>query len=515
MSLPSPEPAEPALPDWAAPLLPLDEHNRRLRHHVHPPAWRNPAPLDRYDLVVLGGGTGGLVTAAIAAALGAQVALVERHLLGGDCLNVGCVPSKALLRAARAWAAARDAERFGGPPVSGPGDFAATMERMRRVRADISVHDSAARFRELGVEVFLGEGRFTHPDCLEVSGARLRFRRAVVATGARAAVPPVPGLAEAGYLTNETVFSLTELPGRLLVVGGGPIGCELAQAFARFGCAVTLVEMTDRLLPRDDPAAARIVRSALERDGVEVLTEAVLRRVERRGDQRVATVEVGGVEREVSADHLLIATGRAANVEEAGLAAAQIRFDRRGIETDERLRTSNSRVYAVGDVNARFPFTHAADAQARMVVQNALFYGRGRVGELVIPWTTFTSPEVAQVGLTEPEAREQGAETITIPLEQVDRFRLDGDTEGFLRVHLAAGSDRIVGATVVAEHAGELIGQLTTAMTLDIGLDRLGQTIFPYPTGAEIIRKAADAHRRGRLTPMVKKAFDLFFHLTR
>jgi pyruvate/2-oxoglutarate dehydrogenase complex dihydrolipoamide dehydrogenase (E3) component len=502
-------------------LLAGDEHDRTLLERVHPTGWSEPEPHDRYDLVVLGAGTGGLVSAAIAAGLGGRVALIERALMGGDCLNVGCVPSKALLRAARAWSEARTAkDRFGGPTVEGPGDFGAAMERMRRLRAALSPNDSAPRFRDLGVDVFLGSGRFTGEDGVEVNGRSLRFRRAILATGARPVIPDVPGLRASDPLTNETVFTLTELPPRLLIVGGGPIGCELAQAFARFGSAVTLVEAAPRLLPRDDPDAARIVKAALEKDGVEVRLGARVVRV--ASDEGVHRAEVrveGGAGRsgEVEAERILVATGRAPNVEEIGLEAAGIRSGARGVETDDRLRTTNSRVFAVGDVNGRFQFTHAADAQARIAVQNALFFGRKKASALVIPWCTYTSPEVAQVGIGGEEAarRESEVETITIPLAEVDRARLDGEEEGFLRVHLRAGSDQILGATVVAEHAGELIAPLTAAITAGLGLDRLGSTILPYPTVAEAVRRAADGHRRKRLTPTVRRGFELFLRTLR
>ena len=505
-------------PGVLAPLLPLGEANRRLRASVHPPDWRNPAPRKSYDLVVMGGGTAGLVTAAIGAALGAHVALVERHLLGGDCLNVGCVPSKALIRAARSWDAARRSARdFAGPEAGGPGDFAAAMERMRRIRADIGVHDSAARFRDLGVDVFLGEGRFTGPERVEVAGAALHFRRAVIATGTRPAVPPIPGLEEAGYLTNETVFSLTAAPEHLLVIGGGPIGCELGQAFARLGSRVTVVERGDRLLSHDDPEAAAVVRRALERDGVEVLTGTEVVSAEAAGDERRLVVRRGDAERELTGDALLVASGRSPNVEGIGLEAAGVRFGRDGVEVDDRLQTSNGSVYAVGDVNGQWAFTHAADAQARMVVRNALFYGRGKLSELVMPWVTYTSPELAHVGISAEDAAKRGdeVESITVPLSEVDRARLDGETEGFLRVHLQGGSDRILGATLVAEHAGEIISLLTAAMTAGTGLGRLGETVFPYPTQAEVVRKAADAWRRRKLTPLAKRGFELFFRLLR
>jgi pyruvate/2-oxoglutarate dehydrogenase complex dihydrolipoamide dehydrogenase (E3) component len=495
-------------------VQPLDAHNRRLLENVHPPAWANPQPKGKYHLVVIGAGTAGLVTAAIGAALGARVALVERELMGGDCLNVGCVPSKALLAAARGWQAAREAaERFGGPAVSGDGDFAGAMERMRRIRAELSPVDSAARFRELGVDVFLGEGRFVGDEEVEVDGRRLRFHRAVIATGARAFIPPIEGIGGVACLTNETIFSLTERPRHLAVLGGGPIGCELGQAFARFGSRVTLLEAGTRILTKDDPDAAEVVASALRRDGVHLLTGARVAAVTRGEAGTALRYTREGASAELHASHLLVAVGRAPNVDGMGLEAAGVEFDARGVKVDERMRTANPRVYAIGDVASRFQLTHAADAQARMVVRNALFYGRGRASDLVIPWCTYTSPELAHVGIAPDEAAEAGDEvrTITVPLAEVDRARTDGETEGFLRVHLKAGSDTILGATLVGPHAGEVISQVTQAMTAGTGLGKIGETIFPYPTLAEALRKAADAHGRGRLTPTARRAFGFFF----
>lgn len=495
-------------------VQPLDAHNRRLLENVHPPAWVNPQPQGKYHLVVIGAGTAGLVTAAIGAALGARVALIERELMGGDCLNVGCVPSKSLLAAARGWQAAREAAaRFGGPAVSGDGDFAGAMERMRRIRAELSPVDSAARFRELGVDVFLGQGRFVSDEEVDVDGRRLRFHRAVVATGARAFVPSIEGIGGVACLTNETVFSLTERPEHLAVLGGGPIGCELGQAFARFGSRVTLLEAGSRILTKDDPDAAEVVASALRRDGVHLLTDARVAGVDRDGAGTTLRYTRDGQSAELRASHLLVAVGRAPNVEGMGLEAAGVEFDAKGVKVDERMRTANPRVYAIGDVASRFQLTHAADAQARMVVRNALFYGRGRASDLIIPWCTYTSPELAHVGIAPDEAAEAGAEvrTITIPLAEVDRARTDGETEGFLRVHLKAGSDTILGATLVGPHAGEVVSQVTQAMTAGTGLGKIGETIFPYPTLAEALRKAADAHGRGRLTPTARRAFGLFF----
>lgn len=492
------------------PLHPWDEHNRRLQAQVHPSDWVNPTPSGRYNLVVIGGGTAGLVTAAGAAGLGAKVALIERHLLGGDCLNVGCVPSKALLRSARAAAAVREAGAF-GVRVEGDAtvDFPAVMTRLRRLRADLSPHDSAARFRELGVEVYLGDGRFTGADTIEVGGRTLHFARAAIATGARAAAPDIPGLASVPYLTNETVFSLTELPRRLAVIGAGPIGCELAQGFARFGAQVVLIESAAGILPREDREAAAVLRAALERDGVRILRDGRDLSVA-RGDGGIRwQLATAGREQEGIADALLVAVGRAPNVEGLGLEAAGVAYDRKGVRVDERLRTTNPKIYACGDVCSRFKFTHAADFMARIVIQNALFGGRRRVSELVIPWCTYTAPEVAQVGLTVEQARADGIaiDTFTLPLDRVDRAILDGEENGFVRVHVRRGTDRIVGATVVAAHAGDLIGELSLAMTAKIGLRGIGAAIHPYPTQAEAIRKLGDLYGRTRLTPFVKRLF--------
>ena len=492
-------------------------NDQRLMANVQPADWVNPVPQSRYDLVVVGAGTGGLVTAAGAAGLGAKVALIEAHRMGGDCLNVGCVPSKGVIAAARAWQAAGDAEKFGGPGVGGTGDFGAAMERMRRLRADLSVVDSVSRFTGLGVDVFLGRGRFTGRDQVEVDGQTLRFRRAVIATGARAAAPPLPGLADAGYLTNETIFSLTTLPPRLLVLGAGPIGCEMAQSFARFGSRVTVIDRAPRILHRDDPDAAAVVHHALVRDGVTIALGSMVEQVERRGAETTVTYSIDGVRHTVSGDALLVAVGRKPNVEDVGLEGAGVQYDPQGVVIDDRLRTSNRRIFAVGDVCSKLQFTHSADFQARLVLANALFFGRGRNSALVIPWATYTSPEVAHVGITVEDAARDGVrlDTVTVPLHDVDRAVLEGETDGFLRVHLRQGTDRILGVTIVDSHAGELIGEACLAVTNRLRIGALGRTIHPYPTRAEAYRKAADQWRRGKLTPMVRRILGLWFRAFR
>lgn len=498
-------------------IEPMDEHNEKLIRNVHPPDWVNPEPAPRYHMVVIGGGTAGLVSAAGAAGLGAKVALIERHLMGGDCLNVGCVPSKGVIRAARAWHDARQAhDRFGGPSINGgPGDFGAAMERMRRLRAGISHVDSAQRFRSLGVDVFLGDGRFLSPDTVEVGGKRLSFRRAVITTGGRAAVPSIPGLAEAGYRTNETIFNLTELPKRLAVIGGGPIGCELSQAFARLGSRVTHLVQEGHILPREDTDAAEVVQQAMLADGVQLEFGIKVIEVRSQGPEKTVVFERGGTRHEAEVDEILLAIGRTPNVEGLGLEAAGVRYTPKGVEVDDNLRTSNPSIYACGDVASRFQFTHLADAQARIVIQNALFFGRSKASALTIPWCTYTTPEIAHVGMYEKDARDKGLEvdTLTVHLKDVDRAILDGATEGFLRVHVEKGSKegKILGATLVAEHAGDMIGELCLAVTHGIGLAKIASVIHPYPTQGEVVKKAADLWRRGKLTPTVKKIFGWWF----
>ena len=494
----------------AADLQPWDEHNRRLHAQVHPADWVNPAPAPRYNLVVIGGGTAGLVTAAGAAGLGAKVALIERHLLGGDCLNVGCVPSKALIRAARAAAEVRRAGDF-GVRVAGEVsvDFAAVMERMRRLRADLSPHDSAQRFRELGVDVFIGDGKFTGRDTVQVGGATLRFAHAVIATGARAAAPAIPGLDTVPYLTNETLFSLTTLPKRLGVIGAGPIGCEMAQSFARFGAEVFLVESINGVLPREDRDAAMILQAALLRDGVKLLGGGKNLRLTKAPEGVRLLVESHGRDRDLVVDQLLLAVGRAPNVEGLGLEKAGVEFGKKGVVVDDNLRTTNPRVFACGDICSPYQFTHAADFMARIVIQNALFKGRKKASALVIPWCTYTSPEIAHVGLYPREAKAKGIEldTFTQQMGKVDRAILDGEDEGFVRVHVRKGTDEILGATIVAAHAGDLIGELSVAMTNRIGLGKIAGALHPYPTQAEAIRKVGDLYNRTRLTPFVKSLF--------
>jgi pyruvate/2-oxoglutarate dehydrogenase complex dihydrolipoamide dehydrogenase (E3) component len=491
-------------------LQPLDEYNLRLQANVHPVDWVNPSPAEIYDLVVLGGGTAGLVVAAGAAGLGLglKVALVEKNLLGGDCLNVGCVPSKCLIRSSRVAAEMRDAESWGvRSPHQVEVDFPGVMARMRRIRSGISHHDSAERFRGLGVDVFLGTARFRDRQTVEVEGKNLKFKKAVIATGARATRPQIPGLAEAGYLTNETVFSLTECPQRLAVIGGGPIGCELAQAFHRLGSQVTLFHKHGHLLDKEDPEAAEIVQEEFIREGVGLILSSRLDRVEKTVTGKKIYYQQDGVEKTLEVDEILVGAGRSPNVEGLNLEAAGVQFNQKGIVVNDYLQTTNPKIYGAGDICMKWQFTHAADAAARIVIKNTLFspfgLGRSKLSNLVMPWVTYTDPEIAHVGLDEKEAQAQGlaTNTIKIPFTSVDRAITDGETNGFIKVLHQKGSDRILGATIVARHAGEMISEVTLAIVTKQGLNALSGVIHPYPTQAEAIKKAADAYRKTLLTP--------------
>lgn len=499
-------------------IEPMDDFNQALIDNVHPANWVNPAPAERYNLVVIGAGTAGLVTAAGAAGLGAKVALIERHMMGGDCLNVGCVPSKCLIRSGRVAAEMKHAARLGIAPVEPEVDFPEVMRRMRDVRASISPHDSAKRFSEMGIDVFFGEARFSGPDTIEVGGATLRFKKACIASGARAASPPIEGLSEAGFHTNETIFSLTERPGRIGIVGAGPIGCELAQTFQLLGCKVTLLEVADRIMSREDAAASEIVHRSMVADGVEMVVGATIQRVTRNGDERTIDVKVGEETRSIVVDEILIGAGRKPNVDGLNLEAAGVDYDpRAGVRVNDQMQTSNSNIYAAGDVCMAWKFTHAADFAARIVIQNALFMGRKKLSALSMPWCTYTHPEIAHVGLYDHEAAEQGIEVDTYvqPFDGVDRALTDGEPEGFVKVHTKKGSDTIVGATIVATNAGDLISEITLAMTNGIGLKGLANTIHPYPTQADAIRKIGDQYNRTRLTPTVKRIMAAWLKATR
>ena len=508
----------------AVTIEPRDRYNQELLANVHPPDWANPTPVACYDLVVIGAGTAGLVTAKGAAGLGIglKVAMIEKNLMGGDCLNVGCVPSKCLIRSSRVVAEMKNASPYGvEPPKEVNIDFPAVMARMRQVRTGISPVDSAVGAKKAGVDVFFGEAKFKNGDTITVGGQDLKFKKAVIASGARAVRPRITGIEEVGYLTNETVFSLTTLPPKLAVIGGGPIGCELAQAFQRLGSEVTLFHKGSHLLNKEDPDAAEIVQQALIKDGIRLVLNCQLEGVKDSPAGKVISF-VGDKGREsIAVSEILAGAGRQPNVESLNLEAVGVEYDeRRGVKVNDNLQTTNSKIYGAGDVCMNWKFTHAADAAARIVIKNTLFspfgLGKSKLSDLVMPWVTFTDPEIAHVGMYEDEAHAKDIDcnTIKINFDDVDRALADGETEGFVKILHKKGSDEILGATIVARHGGEMIGEITTAMIGEMGLSKLSTVIHPYPTQAMAIKQAADAYRRTLLTERTKKLLGFLYKLS-
>ena len=505
----------------AVTIAPMDEYNQELLANVHPPDWANPKPVALYDLVVIGAGTAGLVTAKGAAGLGIglKVAMIEKNLMGGDCLNVGCVPSKCLIRSSRVVADMKESSPYGvKPPENIEVDFPTVMARMRQVRTKISPVDSAVAAKKAGVDVFFGEASFTSDDTITVNGQNLKFKKAVIAAGARAVKPKIQGIEEVGYLTNENVFSLTELPKKLAVIGGGPIGCELAQAFHRLGSEVILFHKGSHLLNKEDPDAAQIVQQSFIKEGIRLVLNCQLQGVKSSLDGKVISFAKDGGQESIVVDEILAGAGRQPNVESLNLEAVGVEYDpRRGVKVNDNLQTSNPKIYGAGDICMDWKFTHAADAAARIVIKNTLFspfgLGKSKLSDLVMPWVTFTDPEIAHVGMYESEAQAKGlsCNTIKINFDDVDRALADGETEGFLKILHKKGSDEILGATIVARHAGEMISEITTATIGKMGLSKLSTVIHPYPTQASAIKQAADAYRRTLLTERTKKLLGFLY----
>ena len=462
----------------------------------------NPTPRDKYHLVVVGAGPAGLISAIGAAGVGAKVALIERHVMGGDCLNVGCVPSKALLEYTSA--------------VKDP-TFDAAFSWLREVRAGIAPHDSVDRYTELGVDVFLGSASFNTDGRICVDGLPLTTRRTVICTGATAAMPPIPGLAESDPLTNESVFDLVEAPASISILGAGAIGCELATVFARLGVSVQLFEMAPRVLPAELPRASASVEAELKRLGVVLHLGRSVTTVRRDSVFHITARDGQGASVEVSTEQLLVALGRAPNIQALQLENAGVAVSERGfITTDARLRTSNKAIYAAGDCTAAMQFTHHADAQACAVVQNALFAPTARVDGLVVPRCTYTQPEVASVGASAEQLQAQGEawDTYTVEFSELDRGRTEPDGEGFAEVYTRRGSDRILGATIVGHDAGEQLASICVLMSNGLGLGAAGKTILAYPTRSEYLKRLADAYNRTRMTPTVAGLFRRWLSLT-
>ena len=493
-------------------LLQNNEHDDRLQKLVGPRDWQSPQPHRLYDLVVIGGGTAGLVSAAIAAGLGAKTALIESDLMGGDCLNYGCVPSKALLAVSHRLRYLREAAEYGMPASNGEVDFAKIMERLRKLRADIAHHDSAQRFTDLGIDVFIGQGEFLNEDTVHVisgdGGLRaLQFKRCVVATGAHPASLHIEGIDTVVPMTNRDIFNLEKLPKRLTVIGAGPIGVEMAQAFARFGSKVSMIALDHQVLPREDAEAAQVVNQALQDDGIELFLGAQISKFVAGDSSKQIHFELNGQSHVVDADEILLATGRAPNIDELDLAKAGISFDKVGVKVNDKLRTSNPRVYAAGDVIGDFQFTHAADAMARIVIRNAFFFGKSKLSDLVVPWATYCDPELAHVGLHLSDSEKAMCEldVLRFDFKDIDRNLLEGETKGFVKVVVEKESNVVRGATIVGNHAGDLIGEMTLAVQKKMKLSDFSGIIHAYPTTASIFSRLGDKASGARLTPFVAK----------
>ncbi len=484
---------------------PLDAFEHKRLAEVQPEAWSNPEPSGPYQLVIVGAGPAGIVAAREAAALGARVALIERHLIGGTCFNTGCIPSKTLIRTASVYAEMREAARYG---AQAPGDirvdFAAVMTRLRRIRSHLTATTSVRQLAAGGVDVFFGYTRFESVDSLSVNGQLLQFDKALIATGARPLIPDIPGLKQAGFLTNATVFDLTELPSRLLVIGGGPLGCELAQAFQRLGSRVTIVQDLPLFLEHEERDAAQTLSDAFARDGIEVRLNTRTTEVRVEGAEKWVDLVSADYHSTIRVDAILTGVGRRPNVQGLALEMAAVDYDEdSGITVDDHLRTSNPRIFAAGDVCLDAKYTDIAEESARIVVRNALLGGCEQLSKRVVPWCTYTDPEIAHVGMYVRQANVLGipVKTFTVPMHQSDRAVTDSEESGFVKIHIRDGSDTILGATIVSRHAGDMINEITLAMVAGIGLRTLAKVIHAYPTKTEAIREAAMAYNRTRITP--------------
>jgi len=489
----------------------------KIKSGKHTGKYKKPKKFD-FNILVIGGGSAGLVSAYIAAAVKAKVGLIEKHKMGGDCLNTGCVPSKALIRSAKMLNYFKRSREFGIDALPVKLDFAKVMERVQRVVAEVAPHDSTERYTALGVDCITGEARIKSPFEVEVNGKILTTKNIVVATGASPLVPPIPGLRDLPYLTSDNVWNLRTLPERLIVLGGGPIGCELAQSFARFGSAVTIVEMAPRIMVREDADVSDFVTKKFESEGIQVLANHKALKVEK--DAKVLVCEKAGQEVRVPFDEILIALGRKANVKGFGLEELGVELSDRGtVATDEFMRTTNfPNIYACGDVAGPYQFTHTASHQAWYVAVNALFspFRKFKVDYRVIPWCTFTDPEVARVGINEQEAREKKIEyTVSrYGIDDLDRAITEGEAHGFVKVLTPPGSDKVLGVTIVGDHAGDIIAEYVAAMKHGFGLNKILSTIHIYPTLAEANKYAAGVWKRANAP---QKALELLskFHAWR
>jgi len=473
--------------------LPLFEIQKKLTQNVFPSDWVNPQPKVIYDLLVLGGGPGGMSAATLASHLGAQVALVEKEHLGGECLNYGCIPSKAFLRSSRAAHQLRHAHEYGLEISSKWAvNFKAVINRVQTLQAELSPHDSAEHFKSLGIDVFLGSGKFTSPNTLEVAGHILHFKKALVATGTQPILPRIPGLDPSDYLTNQNVFHQEELPARLAVIGAGPISCELSQAFLRFGSRVYLLTHGPHLLSKEEKSASDLLKSIFLKEGIHLFMQTNVLNVKKQGKEKFLFLDSS--KDPLVVDQILVGIGRRAVVEDLGLEKAGVVFDAlTGIRTDDYLKTDNPDIYAAGDVASPYKFTHISTELCSLAVRNALEGSQEKKTSLIIPWCTYTDPEIAHIGLTEEDALKKGlaVETSYVDIASIDRALLDGETMGYAKLIVKENSEQILGATLIASHAGEMIPEIGVAMNSAQGLSALLKTIHPFPTQSQVLRSAA------------------------
>jgi pyruvate/2-oxoglutarate dehydrogenase complex dihydrolipoamide dehydrogenase (E3) component len=476
-----------------------DDEKAFLRR-VRPEDWKQPTPQRVYDLAIVGAGPAGLAAAETAARLGFRVALIERYRIGGNSLNSGSVPSKAIIRTARVYGTMRYAEDFGAFVAGEPAaDFGKVMARMRRIRTRISEYESVHNLIGIGVDIFFGNARFGSANALLVGDVHLHFKKAIIATGARPRASDIQGLDQTAYRTSATIFEMAALPRRLAVIGGGPLGCELAQAFCRLGSHVTIVQNNPKFLRREERDAAEILSRSMARDGVEIRLDTTVVGARRDGGDKVIETVSNEIKNDIRADEILLSTGRVPNVEGLNLEAAGVSYDAdQGIKVDDFLQSRNSNVYAAGDVCLALKFTNAAQSSAHMAVRNALTGIRQRHSSAAIPWCTFCDPEIAHIGLQVWEARQQSIpiKSFTVMMHDVDRAITDGQDAGFVKIHIAEGTDRILGATIVASRASEMINEMAVIMGAGIGMKALAGVAHTYPAQSEAIMLAAQACKR-------------------
>ena len=473
------------------PKLPNDKFNRKLLKEVFPKGWKNPKAAHLYDLVVVGAGPGGMTAAVLASHYNLKIALIEKHHMGGECLNVGCIPSKAFLRSSRTVNEFLHAKEMGINVKEWSVDFSKVMQRVRELRSSVGRFDDVTNFQKMGIGVFLGNGEFIGSEELKVDNQKLRFKKAILATGTQPAVLDIPGLKETGFLTNQTVFNLTSLPKRLAVIGAGALSCELSQAFKRFGSEVTIISHGPRILSQEDDTAAEMLQEVFEKEGIRFLFNTNVKKIEKKGKGKVLTFENSN--KSLVVDEILMAVGRTPSIHGYGLERANVIADsKKGIAVNDLLQTSNPNIYSIGDM--QYKFTHISTEHAKMAVENAFGNGNRKKSSLVVPWCTFTDPEIAHVGMTEGEMRKQGIpyQALMLDMKDVPRAILDSETTGFFKLYVKEGTDEILGATLMSSHAGEMISEITTSITSGGGLAAIIRAIHPFPTQSEVFRMGAE-----------------------